>query len=978
MKRLPFLLLIIVIQTINLTLHATTSYIRHSLDNNFRIASSGSAIPVIVDSSDFKGVIRAAGDLQSDIQKVTGALPKFLHHISSAERQAIIIGTIGKSGLIDRLISSGKIRTDSIKNRWEAFSIGVVNNPFPEIDRALVIAGSDKRGTIFGIYDLSQNIGVSPWYWWADVTPQKQNILSISPDFHKKDSPAVKYRGIFINDEAPALSSWVKNKFGTIKPANYPTIHANTPNFNHQFYSKVFELLLRLKANYLWPAMWSNAFNEDDPENPRLADEYGIVMGTSHQEPMLRSQQEWDRRFYTTLGHWDYTKYPDTLENFWREGIRRNKRYESVITMGLRGANDTDMGGDLKSNIAMVETIVEKQQKILREEINPDITKIPQMWCLYKEIQGYYEHGMKVPDYVTLLWCDDNWGNIRRLPSSEERKRSGGAGIYYHADYVGGPRSYKWINTLPVTKIWDQMRKAYEYGADRIWILNIGDVKPLELPMDFFLTLAWHPQAWDKDNLQEYTKDWVQLQFGQQANDIADILNRYTRYNGWIKPELLSPSTFSLTNYREAEKVNNKWKTLAEQAETIYQSLDTSKKDAYFQLVLYPVKAAYTVNDLYYRVAQNRLYAAQGRLSAREYAYCAKQDFVQDSLLTLMYHKQIAAGKWDEMINQPHIGYRGWRDPVRNIMPRLDSIKVSEGNIGLMVEGYSGASLSGKPDTLPTFSNYSREKHYFELFPKTPGMHLFSVVPAQPWIIPSVRKGDLEKDLRIDINIDWNRAPKGKSNPGTITIKSGSQTFRVLVPVFNPTQPDRKSLKGFIESNGYVSMEAGHFSVNKPVNGVQWQCIPGYGRTSSSMIPWPMTAHCFTDLKNAPTLEYNCYLFSTGKVELNTLIAPTLNCLPDADMRFAVAIDDEQPQIVQIPRISINGSQDNADWSQSVINNIRVCKTWHTIAKAGYHKVRIIMIDPVVTLQRLILDTGGLKPSFFYPPESPYFTKAIK
>lgn len=962
MKRLLFNLIIVVIQTITLTLFAQTSYIRHSTDNNFCIAKQGYVLPIIVDSADYKGIIRAANDFQSDIQKVTGILPEFFNGIPAGKRQAIIIGTIGKSKLIDRLIASGKLPSDSLKGRWEAFAIQVIDHPFPEIDRALVIAGSDKRGTIFGIYDLSQNIGVSPWYWWADVTPQKQNILSIDLHFQKNDHPVVKYRGIFINDEAPALEGWMKKYTGGV--------------FNHQFYAKVFELILRLKGNYLWPAMWGKSFCMDDSLNPKLADEYGIVMGTSHHEPMMRAQAEWSR---IGTGEWNYATNKNALLKFWEGGIVRNKDYDNLITIGMRGDGDEPMNpkNTLQENIALMQQIVADQQQLIAKHINPDVSKVPQLWALYKEVQDYYEHGMTVPDYVTLLWCDDNWGNIRRLPSVQERKRSGGAGIYYHADYVGGPRSYKWINTIPLTKMWDQMRKAYEYGADRVWILNVGDLKPLELPIDFFLTLAWNPRAWNMNNLQEYTNNWAQLQFGEQADNIADILNRYTKYNGWIKPELLSPSTFSQINYREAETVIGKWKTLAEKAETIYQSLNPIKKDAYFQLVLYPVKASFTVNDLYYNVAKNRLYAAQGRLSARDCAAKAKQDFKQDSLLTVTYHKQIAGGKWDRMMNQPHIGYTSWRDPVRNIMPRLDSIRIPESNIGLFAEGNAKASYANKPDTLPTFSDFSQDKHYLELFAKTKGAYPFSVEPAQSWIIPSVNKGIIDKDRRVEISIDWKHAPKG-INTGEITIKSGNQAFRVIVPVFNPKEPDRKSLKGFVESHGYVSIEAAHYSTNKPVDGVQWQCVPDYGRTLSSMMPWPVTAKSFTDLHNAPTLEYTCYLFSTGKIELNTLIAPTLNCLPDADMRFAVAIDNEQPQIVQIPRISVNGAHDDATWSQTVINNIRVCKTEHLIQRPGNHIIRIFMIDPIVTLQRLVLDTGGLKPSFFYPPESPYFTKTTK
>ena len=398
--------------------------------------------------------------------------------------------------MIDRLIREHKIDVGAVKGKWESTLIQVVERPLPGVKRGLVIAGSDKRGTIFGIYDLSQQIGVSPWYWWADVPVAHKDALFVKAGRYVQGEPAVKYRGIFLNDEAPSLTNWVNATYG---------------GFNHKFYVKVFELLLRLKANYLWPAMWNSAFNEDDAENPRLADEYGIVMGTSHHEPMLRAQQEWKRH---GKGPWDYQTNAAVLDEFWEQGIARNKNYESTITLGMRG--DGDMPMTEGANIALLEKIVAEQRKILAANMTPTLASNPKVWALYKEVQAYYEKGMRVPDDVTLLWCDDNWGNIRRLPTAEERNRPGGAGIYYHVDYVGDPRSYKWINTYQLPKIWEQMNLAYEYGADRIWILNVGDLKPMEVPIEFFLDFARDPKRWNKDQLSEFTKLWAEREFGPE------------------------------------------------------------------------------------------------------------------------------------------------------------------------------------------------------------------------------------------------------------------------------------------------------------------------------------------------------------------------------------------------------------------------------------------------------------------------------
>src|SRR5271170_4050548 len=444
--------------------------------NGFTIAQGASLATIYVDADDYAGVVRAARDLQADLSRVTGRRPAIIDTVDPGAVRGtnlIIVGTIGKSAAIDRLIHENKVDVSGITGRWETFLIQTVAKPLPGVANGLIIAGSDKRGTIYGVYDLSEQIGVSPWYWWADVPVRHRDALFVKPGAFIQGPPNVKYRGIFLNDEAPSLTGWVKEKYG---------------NYDHEFYEKVFELILRLKGNYLWPAMWNNAFSEDDPLNPKLADEYGIVMGTTHHEPMLRAQQEWKRH---GTGPWDYSKNAAVLNDFWAGGIERNKSYESIVTLGMRGDGDLPMSES--ANVALLEELVAQQRKILAEHWNADLSKIPQDWALYKEVQAYYEKGMRVPDDVTLLWCDDNWGNIRRLPTPQERSRSGGAGIYYHFDYVGDPRSYKWINTNPLPKIWEQMNLAYRYGADRIWVVNVGDLKPMEFPTEFFLSLAWNP-----------------------------------------------------------------------------------------------------------------------------------------------------------------------------------------------------------------------------------------------------------------------------------------------------------------------------------------------------------------------------------------------------------------------------------------------------------------------------------------------------
>ncbi len=909
----------------------------------FPIVQSNTAAAIYVDSGDYPGVARAASDLQADIQRVSGVVPALTRVVEGLRGNVIIAGTIGTGGVLDKLIREKKIDATPIAGKWESFLIQVVSNPLPGVASAMVIAGSDKRGTIFGIYDVSEQIGVSPWYWWADVPVTHRDALFVSPGKYVQGPPAVKYRGIFLNDEAPSLTGWVKEKYGS---------------YNHEFYVRVFELILRLKGNYLWPAMWGSAFNEDDPLNPKLADEYGVVMGTTHHEPMLRAQQEWKRH---GTGAWDYSKNADVLRAFWTEGVSRNRAFESIISLGMRGDGDMPMAGNLADNVALLEKIVADQREILAQKVNPDLTKIPQLWALYKEVQSYYERGMRVPDDVTLLWSDDNWGNVRRLPTEDERKRSGGAGIYYHFDYVGGPRNYKWLNTVPITKVWEQMSLAYEYGADRIWIVNVGDLKPMEFPIEFFLHLAWNPSAWPKERIADYTRMWAEREFGPaHAAQIAGLVARYTKYNGRRKPELLEPDTFSLTDYREAETVVADWEALTKEAEQVSRDLPENARDAFFQLVLYPVKASAQVTELYVAAARNRLYASQGRASANDWAANTRALFQADADLSAYYNHTMANGKWDHMMDQTHIGYTYWQEPRQNNMPAVKEIELPDTTeMGVAVEG-SGAGLS-----LPAVDVFTKTPRYIDIYNRGRRSFGFTAAADTPWIELSPAHGDVTMEQRVWVSVDWTKAPHGSST-GTVTISgAGSAPVEVKVSAFYPTDPSPESLHGFVETNGYVSMEAVHYTGRSDARGVRWDQIDDYGRTLSSMAIFPFTAASVLPPAKSASLEYRMYLFDSGKASVNAILAPTLNFVPGRGLRFAMAFDDEAPQVIDA--LAKNSQR---DWETTVKDSVRSVVSTHAIAAPGYHTLRVWMVDPGVVLQKLVVDMGGVKPSYLGPPES--------
>ncbi len=951
MKRLNFIFILFASLTI---LKAQIDYVTtEKIKNAFTLFENGKAAPIIYSNEDFAGVVKVINHIQKDIENVTGVKPElFSDKIPDAD-EIILVGTYNKNQFIKKLIEQKVIDENELNGKWEKFIIQVIDGKIFNVKKILVIAGSDKRGTIFGLYDLAEKIGVSPWYWWADVPVKKKQEIYIKPGVFTLGEPKIKYRGIFINDEAPALTGWAYEKFG---------------GFNSKFYEKVFELILRLKGNFLWPAMWGKSFFVDDTLNPKLADEYGIVISTSHHEPMMRAHVEWSK---FGKGPWNYEKNDSVLREFWREGIRRMGSYESIVTIGMRGDGDEPMSEE--SNIALLERIVGDQRKILQEVTGKKAEEIPQVWALYKEVQDYYEKGMKVPDDVTLLLCDDNWGNIRKLPSLDEKLRKGGYGIYYHFDYVGGPRNYKWLNTNQIERVWEQMHLAYEYGARRIWIVNVGDIKPMEFPISFFLDYAWNPDAIPLEKLPKYSQNWAEKQFGKKySKEIAEILDKYTKYNSRRKPELLSPETYSLVNYREFETVVNDYNNLLEKAKRVNDQIPSEYKDAYYQLVLHPVEACANLNELYYVVAKNRLYAKQGRVLTNELADYARKLFEKDSLITEYYHK-IADGKWNHMMSQTHIGYTYWQQPEKNSMPAVSKIEIpNAADMGVAIEGLESWWPFEKSEAvLPEFDVYNQQKYYIEIFNRGKIPFEYSVKVSEPYVKVDKANGKIETEKRIWISVDWDKAPKGK-NRVPIFIEGLGKKVTVYAVINNPSEPKRNNEYCLIESNDYVSIEAEHFSKAVNSNQINWVIIPNLGRTLSAVTVFPVNSPSQTLSNESPQLEYNVFLYTTGEIKVNLYFSPTLNFTHNPEgIRYAVSFDDEAPQIYNMTS-NPNPPDLNRDpvWNKWVAANINIQTSTHNIKYPGNHVLKIWMIDPGIVLQKIVIDTGGVKQSYLGPPES--------
>ena len=897
----------------------------------FPLVSANGATSIYVDSNDHWLVRQAAVFLSQDIQRVTGQLPVIVHSLPASAAALIII--------------SSKSSDDSVRGKWEAFSIAVRSHPQEGIGQALVITGSDRRGTAYGVFELSKQIGVSPWYWWADVPVKKSPELYIRSDAYVSQHPDVKYRGFFINDEAPALSGWTKEKFGGV---------------NHHFYEKVFQLLLRMKANFLWPAMWGNAFNDDDTLNPVLADKYGIVMGTSHHEPMLRAQQEWKR--YGS-GPWNYDANAAVLDSFWRLGIRHMGSHESIVTIGMRG--DGDMPMTEGSNIALLEKIVRDQRKIIRDVTGKAPEEVPQSWALYKEVQDYYDKGMRVPDDVTLLLCDDNWGDVRKLPDLTEKPRKGGYGMYYHFDYVGDPRNYKWLNTNSIPRVWEQMHLTKSYGVDRLWIVNVGDIKPMEMPIEFFLDYAWAPDKWPADSLDAWVRGWAARQFGaEHADAIAHILQRYTFFNNRRKPELLSPDTYSLLHYREAERVAADYNALADSAAGLGSRLPAEYRDAYYQLVLHPVQACANLNELYYTVARNRLYASQGRASANKLADRAGQLYVRDSLISRYYNDTLAGGKWRHMMDQTHIGYTYWQQPPFNTMPEVKRLSPSEvSSWGVTVEG---STHSWPRDTgaavLPIFEKYGAE-HYFDFFRRSATDH-YTITSGADGVQLRFDNDPITGDVRVYVKVLWEKVPVGVQRV-PIRVTGPDQRYVDVMAVIFGQGFYTGATPGFLaEADGYISVEAAHYNKAVETNGIHWQNITGVGKTLSGMEAMPVTVPHQVPGDSSPRLEYKVFVLGSGPYNVHAFFSPTLN-FSGKGLRYAVSFDDQAPQIIDLA---------HQDWSKGVADNIYISTSQHKVSK-GRHVLKYWLVDPGVVLQKIVISMLDIKPSYLGPPPSQVVTE---
>jgi hypothetical protein len=917
--------------------------------------TAGAAVDIYVDAMDDRAVLRAVGDLKADVTRVSGATPAVKNTTAGLSSTAILVGTLGKSPVIDALASAGKLDVGGVTGKWESFVIQAVDNPASGVTRALVIAGSDRRGTIYGIYELSQRMGVSPWYWWADVAPTMSSTIVVDGAVSKQGEPTVKYRGIFINDEEN-FATWAAAKMDAGKKVGPET------------YKRVFELLLRLKANFLWPAMHdgSDYFNQY-PENAQNADLYGIVMGASHIEMLLRNTtKEWGPWASAHGGSYDYSVSQQSVYDFWDARVQTNGKYENGYSEGMRGTGDGPMvsknASSTAEKVTLMEQIFADQRKILSNRVSTNLPSILQIFTPYKEVLNIYNAGLKVPDDVTLMWAEDNHGYVRQLSNATERMRSGGSGIYYHVSYWGSPTSYLWLASTPLTTIYEEMSKAYAYNAKRVWIVNVTGLKAHEISMEFFLSLGWNVNAWNPGNIASFVTAEAARDFGPaNAADIADVVMQTYQLNIARRPEFMDKTVFNLVNYGdEAQQRLGAFSALLAKATSIYNALPPAKQDGFFEMVLYPLRASYYQNQKYIAAAKADLYAQQGRTaSVTTYRNLSTTAFSTIAADLSKYTTGIQSGKWQSVLN-PY-STTGGRPAIEGQPTMASAPAASAAPLGVVWEGQTTGS-----ESLPlSFSSYTQDKRFIDIFTKGSAGFSWTATPSAPWIKLSASSGTLTDEARAWVSIDWASVPSG-SSMGTVTVSAGGASKIVNVSVSNPATPSRSTVTGYVEANGYVAIEAEHFTAKVDRGGATWQVFTQLGRGAGDAVKAmpDLSPSVTTNLASAsPELDYNVYFFTTGSFPVTVYRIPTLNTT--GACRLAIAVDGATPQTLS----GANSDGDSA-WSGNVTAQVEKLTATIQVTSAGMHTLKLFEVDPSVVVDRIVVDTGGLRPSYLGPPES--------
>lgn len=961
-------------------LRAQVSLSETSSGRNVFPLSTKTCAAIMYDATSEPSVVgTAVGLLASDIEKVTGKCPSVSGNgsVTASCRYAVIAGTLGHSSLIDELVRDGKIDVSSISGDWERYAVRLVEAPLKGVRRALVVVGSDRRGTAYGLLSISRAIGVNPWYWWMDAPVEHRNSIYLSVNAYDAATPSVKYRGIFINDEDWGLLRWAKRNF-----------EKELGNIGPKTYEKVCELLLRLNANMLAPAMHeaSTAFYQI-PQNKEIADRYGIIITASHCEPLLlNTASEWHKDRY---GDWNYNTNSERIDSVLNARVVETSPYENAYVIALRGLHDRAMSGaeSLDSRKATVQRALLNQRKILSDVLGKDASEIPQFFTPYKEVLDVYNQGLELPDDVTIVWPDDNYGYMKRLSGPKEQLRSGRSGVYYHSSYLGRPHDYLWMNTTSPTLMYEELRKAYDSTADRYWLLNSGDIKSCEFAVDFFLSMAYDIDSFSYERAASYRSEWLCGMLGEKDRDAyRSIFDEFYHQAFIRKPEFMgwgyqwttdkhgnernTDTDFSFANYREAERRLEAYRKISSETEALMAQLPSSHIPCFYQSVYYPVKACELMSRMVLSGQKNRWYALQQRTAATAAADEAIR--CHDSLRVITEgYNSLLDGKWNHVMTMGQ-GFAAsyFKKPV------LREVKLSPApELGVMVENEGSLNGVSSYHLLPAFNGYFRCAYFIDIFNRGKGQLSWTAETDKEWILLSRTSGKTADEDRIMVSVDWNNVPVGDKIAGTVTIKDGSGVQEnVLVSVFNPSSPTREDLNGiYVQHNGYVSIDAAGYHRKRENDAIRIIDIPNLGIENKAVqFGNPMMPKQNTRKEDVPCVEYDFYTFEQGSVDVYTYVLPTFVLSADRgysgheatniETQYGVCIDDGP--VMNPSTSSVEYAQ---IWYESCLKNCRVNKTTLHINEPGRHSIRILCGDAGTVLQKIVLDFGGLKRSYLGP-----------
>lgn len=952
------------------------------------LVGSQGTTSIVIDKSDATVVQRAAAMLSADIQRVSGRQPAVVHQLPDDHLPTIIAGTLGQSALIDELVSQGSIDPAALRNAWERYQIFVLTE---SKQPKLVVVGSDRRGTAYGLLSLSRKIGVSPWQWWADVNPAKQFPLVVDISPYLSESPSVKYRGVFINDEDWGIQVWAAKHY-----------EPETGDMGPKTYARVFELLLRLRANTLWPAMHSTTTPfYQIPANKQVADDYAIVIGTSHAEPMLSNiNGEWDQ---ATMGDYRFDTNAEAVTQFFRQRINETADYEGIYTVAMRGKHDSPMimqKSTMAEQVQLLEDVISTQRALLEEGFGQPASAVPQVFVPYKEVLTYYQNGLEVPDDITLMWTDDNYGYLRQLSNPQEQQRAGGAGIYYHTSYWGRPHDYLWLNSTNPVLMWQEITKAWDLNARQQWILNVGDIKPHEYNMELFLDIAWQRGDFAKpDSVYQAISGYLQRDLSAKlAQKLAPVFKQYYHLVYQRRPEFMAwnhvePVTLAgdteLTQTHYGDEVSEwieQWESLIEQVETVKLAVPAAQQAAFYQLAYYPVVMAGSVSLKWLYYYKNRFAAAQGRGDAAWYAQQMQNNFHRIQQQTDYYNNGLAEGKWQHMMSASPREL-----PVFDLPPASAPMAQNAG-VSLILEGFdvplNGRITNSHAATLPVFNAFSREPRFIDIVLNEGERKNWQLKAVQPWITFSTTNGTLTKEnphQRVWVSIDWDAVPKGKADKepplghdhqlippsykvaGEFTLTSGLQTHTVHLNVFNPHLPELKDFKGYVESLGYVAIEVADYQDSHSTKNAKWIPIDNLGHSNRVMQVQPIIADSVTTLptirQQAPWLAYDFYTFNHGSAEVTVNVVPSHAVYAGKGVRVAVAIDQGPLQI-----IDFKTAGRSEKWKQNVLSNLASATVKIPVKNSGEHRLTLYMVDAGVMVDQILIDLGGKKASYLLPP----------